>query len=71
VSDAHDTRRRPPDLTSGFAAAEERIPGISAELDWLVNDAPEAILSGQPLPPRPARPASSGRRRRSWWLRRR
>jgi protein-tyrosine phosphatase len=69
VSDAHDIRRRPPDLTTGFAAAEERIPGISAELDWLVNDAPEAILSGRPLPPRPPRPARAARRR-SWWSRR-
>jgi protein-tyrosine phosphatase len=69
VSDAHDIRRRPPDLTTGFAAAEERIPGVSAELDWLVNDAPEAILSGRPLPPRPPRPERAARRR-FWWSRR-
>jgi protein-tyrosine phosphatase len=68
VSDAHDVRRRPPDLTSGFAAAERRIPGISAELDWLVGDAPEAILAGDPLPPRPSRAEPA--RRRSWWSRR-
>jgi protein-tyrosine phosphatase len=68
VSDAHDHRRRSPDLTVGFAAAERRIPGISAELDWLVRDAPRAILAGDALPDRPARPSPP--RRRSWWARR-
>ncbi len=68
VSDAHDSRRRPPELKSGLSAAERRIPGISTELKWLVRDAPEAILAGRPLPTRPPRRAPT--RRRAWWSRR-
>jgi protein-tyrosine phosphatase len=69
VSDAHDVRRRPPELTVGFDAAERRIPGISAELDWLVTDAPESILKGEPLPARPPRTPEEPGRRRGFWSR--
>jgi protein-tyrosine phosphatase len=53
ASDAHDSQRRPPGLGAAFAAAERDLPGISAQLDWLARLAPEAILAGASLPPRP------------------
>jgi len=66
ASDAHDTQRRPPDLLRAFAAAERDVPGLSAQVGWLTEEAPAAILSGDELPPRPAL-AGAGRRRR--WFR--
>lgn len=57
ASDAHDVRRRGPDLTAGFTAAERDLPGLSAVAPWLTVTVPEAILTGAPLPPRPPHPA--------------
>jgi hypothetical protein len=34
--------------------AERQVPGLAAQLPWLTELAPAAILAGQPLPPRPA-----------------
>jgi protein-tyrosine phosphatase len=61
-TDAHDTRRRPPVLAEPLHAA-----GYAWLADWLVRDAPEAILDGRELPARPPRAA----RRTGWRLARR
>jgi len=66
VSDAHDTRRRPPGLEAGVAEADGAVPGMAAQAEWLVEAAPAAILSGAPLPERPAGPPQR-QRRRAWF----
>jgi protein-tyrosine phosphatase len=53
ASDSHDHLHRPPGLTSGFAAVEEEIPGISKHAAWFTVTSPVAILAGNPLPARP------------------
>jgi protein-tyrosine phosphatase len=68
-SDTHDEVRRPPDLGPGLAAAGLDTPAAGALAAWLTQDAPAAILAGEPLPTRPA--AAPSRRwlprlRRAW-----
>ena len=53
ASDSHDDRRRPPHLGDALGHAEQELPGISGQSEWLTRLAPEAILAGRPLPPRP------------------
>jgi protein-tyrosine phosphatase len=53
ASDAHDHLLRHPDLGRALLDAEQVLPGISAQQEWLTNEAPAAILAGVPLPPRP------------------
>src|SRR5438270_7058144 len=65
ASDAHSVEWRPPDLGPGLEAARRQISGIDAQLDWMVNAAPLAIIQGRDLPPRPQRTA----RRESLWRR--
>ena len=67
ASDAHSAAWRPPRLTEAVAAARA-IAGPRA--DWMVQDAPEAILAGADLPPAPAGRRSLGLRRRRDKLRR-
>lgn len=59
ASDAHDVSRRPPGIREPVRAA-----GYEAQLGWLTEGAPGAILAGRPLPA-PPEPASRTRRR---WL---
>ncbi len=67
ASDAHDTERRPP----GIAAELERA-GLGPLTDWLTLQAPAAILSGEPIPPRPAFTIPRMERRPRWmWPHRR
>ncbi len=66
-SDAHSPGPwRPPELTRGVAAAARIATPAMAE--WLVIDAPDAILAGEPLPPLPAVPPTPRGRA---WIRRR
>jgi protein-tyrosine phosphatase len=67
ASDAHSPGPwRPPELGRAVVAAARIADPSRAE--WLVQDAPEAILAGAPLPPLPsAAPTPRGRT----WLRRR
>jgi protein-tyrosine phosphatase len=52
ASDAHTPGPvRPPRLGAGVAAAAQVAP---ARAEWMVTDAPAAILAGEPLPPPPA-----------------
>jgi protein-tyrosine phosphatase len=66
ASDAHDHLHRPPDLLSGFDAAEADIPGIRSQATWFTLTAPVAILAGRALPrapdPPPRPPVSRWRR---------
>lgn len=65
ASDAHDAHHRPPGLRAGFSALQGELPGIAAQLEWLTEAAPAAILHARPLPPRPrAVPARASWRRR-------
>ncbi len=65
ASDAHTTASwRSPDLASGVAAAAELAP---ARAQWMVTEAPAAVLAGERLPAPPAdppvRPPHGGLRR--------
>ena len=53
-SDAHDVEGRPPGLREGLRAAATQLPALARLDGWLAEDMPAAILSGDPLPPRPA-----------------
>jgi protein-tyrosine phosphatase len=56
ASDAHDDAGRPPGLLMGVRAAEQELPGVSAQADWYTRDAPAAFVEGTPLPARPPAP---------------
>jgi protein-tyrosine phosphatase len=64
TSDAHDCTQRPPAI-----AHELQQAGLWPLADWLVQDVPAAILSGEEIPPRPAIELAGGPTRR-WWRRR-
>jgi len=66
ASDTHDTVKRPPG-----AAAELREAGLGALEDWLTEEVPAAILSGEEIPPRPEVELGEieSPARRSWWRR--
>jgi protein-tyrosine phosphatase len=65
ASDAHDANdRRPPTLSTAVAAARRLAP---LRADWMVTDAPAAVLEGVELPP----PPSSRSVRRGLFRRRR
>jgi protein-tyrosine phosphatase len=61
ASDGHGAHIARAGLGAGASAAERLVPGSGA---WYVEDAPAAILRGEPLPPRPARRRSGRWRRR-------
>jgi protein-tyrosine phosphatase len=66
ASDSHSPspRFRPPDLRRGVRELAEVAPGYA---EWMVTDAPAAILAGEPLPPPPrAEAPRRGIRRPSW-----
>jgi protein-tyrosine phosphatase len=66
ASDAHSGRHlRPPALATGVAAAAELVGERRAQ--WMVRDAPAAILAGEPLPEPP--PAEVTARRRGLFAR--
>lgn len=54
ASDAHDTERRPPELDPGFEALDGVVPGIRANADYYVEEAPAAMLAGATVPDPPA-----------------
>lgn len=53
ASDAHAAVGRPPGLQAGLNAAARHLPGVVGQERWLTEEAPAAILAGDPLPPRP------------------
>lgn len=62
ASDTHGPRVRDAGLSGAVTAL-----GGDATAAWLVRDVPAAIVSGEPLPPRPRRSTAE---RRRWWQRR-
>lgn len=66
ASDAHNAHGRPPGMASELADAR-----LGDMADWLTRAVPEAILSGNEIPPRPPRTElPRPPRRRPRWLRR-
>jgi protein-tyrosine phosphatase len=52
ASDAHDPRRRHPDLSVGFEASAKELPDLERHADAFTVDAPRRILAGEePSPP--------------------
>ena len=66
ATDAHSAEWRPPDLNPGLEGARRALPEAAAEIEWMVNDAPLAIIQGRDLPKRPARDGSKPARRGFW-----
>lgn len=68
ASDAHRAHEwRPPVLSEAVATARHLAP---LRADWMVTDAPAAVLEGVPLPPPPSRrPPRRGGARRGLWRR--
>jgi protein-tyrosine phosphatase len=69
ASDAHDTRRRTPDLRVAAEMLGQRYGDVEDQLAWMTETAPAAIVEGRPLPARPPLPEARGLRarvRRSW-----
>lgn len=64
ASDAHALDRRPPDLGARLRQAVDAFPHAADELEWMVTEAPRAILDGRPLGERPARGPRRRRRLR-------
>ena len=63
ASDTHDTRRRSPELRAPLNIAAQRLPGLDGQVKWLTESVPAAILTGEPLPERPALPSRGWRER--------
>lgn len=55
ASDAHDHHSRTPSLAGAVEQAEDELPGVSAQAEWLTSVAPAAILAGKRPPPPPPR----------------
>ncbi len=70
ASDAHDSRRRPPGLLRGFQQLDADLPGLVEQSDWFTREVPQAIVTGQDLPPAPSPPERAGCWRRRVSLRR-
>ena len=64
ASDAHDAVSRSPSL-----AEEIHRSGFGWLADWAADAVPAAILAGEAIPPRPARPAQPAGGKRRWWRR--
>jgi protein-tyrosine phosphatase len=65
TSDAHDSAHRRPGMSQELEQA-----GLAPLSDWLTQAVPAAILSGEEIPPVPARALERSRQRRRWRLRR-
>jgi protein-tyrosine phosphatase len=66
ASDTHDTARRPPGV-----AAELRQAGLEPLAEWLTEQVPAAILSGEEIQPKPlVELPEIESARGSWWRRR-
>jgi protein-tyrosine phosphatase len=53
ASDAHNVRRRPPDMGPGLRELRSALPRVTPQLDWLTGETPAAILAGRGVPARP------------------
>jgi protein-tyrosine phosphatase len=69
ASDAHETRRRRPDLRLAEGTLTERYGDVEEQLAWMTEAAPAAVVAGEALPerpPLPRRPRRGRRLRRAW-----
>lgn len=58
ASDAHSAGpRRSPDRAEAISVLTSMSP---AQAEWILHEVPQAIVAGEPLPPRPLEAASSG-----------
>lgn len=64
ASDSHDPAHRPPDPRLADRALTERYGDVEAQLEWMTQEAPAALVAGRPLPPRPPLPRPRGMRAR-------
>jgi hypothetical protein len=55
---------RPPDPRLAERALEDRYGDVEAQLVWMTESAPAALVAGEPLPPRPPLPRPRGMRAR-------
>jgi protein-tyrosine phosphatase len=60
ASDAHDPRRRLPDLRLGTPDLRERYGDVEEQVRWMTETAPAALVAGRPLPDRPPLPRRRG-----------
>jgi protein-tyrosine phosphatase len=63
-SDAHDIDRRPPVVRAHIEAATTHLPELSARIEWLISEMPQAVITGDNLPKPPASAPARPRRRR-------
>lgn len=61
ASDAHSAGWRPPGLADGLVAAAQRLGRTPAEIGWMVDAGPRAILAGGPVRPPRLGPAARPR----------
>jgi protein-tyrosine phosphatase len=69
ASDSHDPSHRPPDPRLADRALAARYGDVEDQVRWMTEDAPQALVAGTPLPPRPPLPRPAGvrgRLRRAW-----
>jgi protein-tyrosine phosphatase len=64
ASDSHDPEHRPPDPRLGADVLRERYGDVEAQLRWMTEEAPAALVAGAALPERPALPRARGMRAR-------
>lgn len=53
ASDGHRADWRPPSLTEALTEMMRQSPEAASELEWMVTEAPQSIVEGRDLPPRP------------------
>ncbi len=70
ASDTHDAHHRPPQLLEGFERLDADLPGLAEQSGWFTREAPQAMVTGQDLPPAPPPPEPGSRWRRRLSLRR-
>jgi protein-tyrosine phosphatase len=65
-SDMHDVVRRPPGIAQPVAASTDLRAEVEAQLPWLAEEMPRAIIDGGRLPPMPPRPRPAPARQWPW-----
>jgi protein-tyrosine phosphatase len=66
ASDAHDPTHRPPDPRLADRALAQVYGDVEEQVAWMTEDAPAALVAGEPLPERPPLPRAGGPRLRRW-----
>jgi protein-tyrosine phosphatase len=66
ASDSHDAHHRPPQPRLAEPQLTQRYGDVEAQLQWMTDAAPAALVAGTALPPRPPLPKPRGRLSRAW-----